>query len=59
MLPGRVSNPRPLTYESGALPIALRGPATVFHKLLFTVTVKLTGRDNEKRDFFGIFDKGP
>ena len=27
MLPGRVSNPRPLTYESGALPIALRGPA--------------------------------
>ena len=28
MLPDRVSNPRPLTYESGALPIALRGPAT-------------------------------
>ena len=28
MLPGRVSNPGPLTYESGALPIALRGPAT-------------------------------
>ena len=27
MLPGRVSNPGPLTYESGALPIALRGPA--------------------------------
>ena len=27
MLPDRVSNPRPLTYESGALPIALRGPA--------------------------------
>ena len=26
MLPGRVSNPGPLTYESGALPIALRGP---------------------------------
>ena len=25
MLPDRVSNPRPLTYESGALPIALRG----------------------------------
>ena len=28
MLPDPVSNPGPLTYESGALPIALRGPAT-------------------------------
>ena len=28
MLPDRVSNPGPLTYELGALPIALRGPAT-------------------------------
>ena len=27
MLPDRVSNPGPLTYTSGALPIALRGPA--------------------------------
>ena len=27
MLPDRVSNPGPLTYMSGALPIALRGPA--------------------------------
>ena len=27
MLTDRVSNPGPLTYESGALPIALRGPA--------------------------------
>ena len=27
MLPDRVSNPGPLTYESGSLPIALRGPA--------------------------------
>ena len=27
MLPDRVSNTRHLTYESGALPIALRGPA--------------------------------
>ena len=26
MLPDRVSNPGPLTYESGALPIALHGP---------------------------------
>ena len=30
MLPDRVSNPGPLTYESGALPIALRGPARSF-----------------------------
>ena len=27
MLPDRVSNPGPLTYESGALPIVLRSPA--------------------------------
>ena len=27
MLPDRVSNPGPLAYQSGALPIALRGPA--------------------------------
>ena len=36
MLPDRVSNPGPRTYESGALPIALRGPATsvwIFFKL--------------------------
>ena len=33
MLPDRVSNPGPLTYESGALLIVLRGPA-------FTVTNK-------------------
>ena len=30
MLPDRVSNPGPLTYESGALPIELRGPANGF-----------------------------
>ena len=29
MLPDRVSTPGPLTYESGALPIALCGPALV------------------------------
>ena len=29
MLPDRVSNPGPLTYELGALPIALRGPAAM------------------------------
>ena len=29
MLPDRVSNPGPLTYESGALQIALRSPAQI------------------------------
>ena len=34
MLPDRISNPGPLTYESGALPIALRGPAeTMWEKI--------------------------
>ena len=35
MLADRVSNPGPLTYESGALPIALRGPAKSLFLLLF------------------------
>ena len=30
MLPDRIWNPGPLTCESGALPIALRGPAEWF-----------------------------
>ena len=33
MLPDRVSNPGPLTYKSGALLIALRGPATTRYKI--------------------------
>ena len=32
MLPDRVSNPGPPTYESDALPIALRGPAAPLMK---------------------------
>ena len=32
MLPDRVSNRGPLTYESGALPIALRGPAATEYR---------------------------
>ena len=35
MLPDRVSNTGPLTYESGALPIALRGPAIINEKFVF------------------------
>ena len=41
MLPDRVSNPGPLTYESGALPIALRGPALVMKES------KRTSKQNE------------
>ena len=41
MWPDRVSNPGPLTYESGALPTALRGPA--FYKLLTgMISLKMT-----------------
>ena len=39
MLPDRVSNPGPLTYESGALPIALRGPANIFVKRPFACLI--------------------
>ena len=47
MLPDRVSNPGPLTYESGALPIALRGPAkdssVVMHELELAINRDLYG----------------
>ena len=43
MLPDRVSNPGPLTYESGALPIALRGPAAIKDNMLLTSEVLLNG----------------
>ena len=39
MLPDQVSNPGPLTYESGALPIVLRGPAQVVFRYLSIVKV--------------------
>ena len=32
MWPDRISNPGPLTYESGALPTALRGPTTILER---------------------------
>ena len=39
MWPGQVSNPGPLTYESGAISTALRGVATTFQtKILATIT---------------------
>ena len=49
MLPDWVSNPGPLTYESGALLIALRGPALhccmfVVNEYNFNVCMEFTGR---------------
>ena len=39
MLPDRVLNPGPLTYQSGALPIALRGPASAVVKRVHCISV--------------------
>ena len=51
MLPDRVSNPGPLTYESGALPIALRRPAQLlkakFLKVLISTGIRQTALTNE------------
>ena len=47
MLPDRVSNPGPLTHESGALPIALRGLALAIEILLYIHGV-LTEKPNSK-----------
>ena len=42
MLPDRVSNPGPLTYESGAVPIALRSPAPVLvNEMLYFQTYSM------------------
>ena len=41
MLPDRVSNPGPLTYESGALTIALRSPAFKLALFVRSKTVKM------------------
>ena len=48
MLPDRVSNPGPLTYESGALPIALRGPA--FEVTIGGTIATLIGQREEGMD---------
>ena len=46
----RVSNPGPLTYESGALPIALRGPAGL--SLPRKSVVRLTDRPDMTLDVY-------
>ena len=42
MLPDRVSNPGPLTYESDALPIALRGPSLDFSHFLQNIDLLMS-----------------
>ena len=48
MLPDRVSNPGPLTYESGALPIALRGPASSLEVVLYVMRFLLFSMQRPK-----------
>ena len=54
MLPDRVSNPGPLTYESGALPTALRGPANRLGGLSLPrkSVVRLTDRPDMTLDVY-------
>ena len=58
MLPDRVSNPGPLTYESGALPIALRGPAftlMIFAGLLVVILVVIASEHFLKTFLYTVF----
>ena len=48
MLPDWVSNPGPLTYESGALPIALRGPVSAM-KLPTSFSVEAASMTKKKK----------
>ena len=54
MWPDLVSNPGPLTYESGALPTALRGPAmdVVNHKNEYRVLPKRKRKPHIKTTLF-------
>ena len=53
MLPDRVSNPGPLTYESGALPIALRGPAP-FNQIL-TIKCFINAKPEVVKQLHAVF----
>ena len=56
MLPDRVSNPGPLTYESGALPIALRGPAPISRqRVSFIPAVVLYRKGKVYKTYFALF----
>ena len=52
MWPDQVSNPGPLTYESGALLIALRGPAALIVVLLLHVSVILQPSSFDLLEFY-------
>ena len=51
MLPDRVSNPGPLTYESDALPTALHDPA-IFLKYMFHVIKEMHESYNQEENIF-------
>ena len=51
MLPDRVSNPGPLTYESGALPIALRS-RNKWHSFVICYKQIASGRDFDRNSLF-------
>ena len=53
MLPDRVSNPGPLTYESGALPIGLRVPAFKVQSHLLMWSLLLRGHMPLAATFLG------
>ena len=53
MWPDRVSNPGPLTYESGALPTALCGPANFAHDNVSQIrTISLAQRSRSVLKLF-------
>ena len=56
MLPDRVSNPGPLTYESGALPIALRGPAKHWRKCMYVYHAAKTQNLKQYGSSFSEYD---
>ena len=51
MFSDQVSNPGPLTYESGALPIALRGPVNAKTKCNTFLFAKRNYKENSKERF--------
>ena len=62
MWPDRVSNPGPLTYESGALPTVLRGPASAKeHRYMIVKSNRrvcvLTRADNIVTSIYRFFNK--
>ena len=64
MLPDRVSNPGPLTYESGALPIALRGSAdnhvklkTIFFLATRSLKIPCPVRNNYRNQWVELQNK--